>query len=217
MIVALRRVRLFLLMVAAVCAALWGLWGLARSQRHWVVLGIAAQSPHHLELPDEGALPDFALRDEQGGAFTRASLAGNVWVADFIFTRCAGQCPMMSGEMARLQRRWDHAPGVSFVSFSVDPSHDTPDVLAAYAQRYGANTNRWRFVTGESHTVEHLIREGFHLAFGPAASRQEPITHSVRFVLIDQRGHLRGSYEATDARTMRRLDHDLQRLIRAGP
>ena len=165
-------------------------------------------------LPVYGHVPDFLLVDHQARPISRASLAGSVWIADFIFTRCAGQCPLLSMEMAKLERTLRGMPGVRFVSFSVDPAYDTPERLAAYAAHYGADTDRWRFVTGEPAAVTSLIQQGFHLALGTSESAKEPITHSVRLVLIDRRGSIRGYYDATDPRAMAALHDDARRLVR---
>ncbi len=160
-------------------------------------------------------VPDFTLTDQAGRTVTRATLAGSVWVADFIFTRCAGQCPLMSSQMAALQRAFARLPGVQFVSFTVDPEYDTPPVLAAYAAHYEAQALRWRFLTGSREAVWRLAREGFQLGVGEGGTPQEPITHSIRLVLVDQAGFIRGTYDATDAAAVQRLRDDVHRLIGA--
>ena len=158
-------------------------------------------------------VPDFTLTDQAGRAVTRASLAGSVWVADFIFTRCAGQCPLMSAQMATLQRAFERVPGVQLVSFSVDPEHDTQPVLAAYAAHYAAQTPRWRFLTGSREAVWRLAREGFQLGVGEGGTPAEPIAHSVRLVLVDQTGLIRGTYDATDTAAVQRLREEVDRLV----
>ena len=170
-------------------------------------------APRPMAVPDYGAVPEFSLIDSQRQPVTRRSLEGSVWIADFIFTRCAGQCPVMSAQMAGLQRRFAGEPGLRFISMTVDPQHETPEVLAAYAGRCGADTRRWRFLTGDAHAIVRLSREGFHLGVSDDGTPAEPITHSVRFVLVDQHGHLRGSYDATDAQAMARLIEDAHALV----
>ena len=165
-------------------------------------------------LPDYGLLPDFSLTDHQGHPFRRTETAGSVWIADFIFTRCAGQCPLMSTQMAALTTLFRDGEPVQFVSLTVDPDYDTPTILAAYAHHYRTTSTRWRFVTGDRDAVVALAQQGFHLAVGEAeGTPAEPITHSVRFVLIDQRGHIRGYYDATDPEAVRRLTRDAKRLL----
>ncbi len=168
---------------------------------------------HVSTIPDYGVVSDFSLIDHQRQPVTGGALEGSVWIADFIFTRCAGQCPVMSAQMATLQKHFAGEPGLQFISVSVDPRHDTPEVLAAYAGRYGADAGRWRFLTGNAAAITRLVRGGFHLGVSEEGTADEPITHSVRFVLVDQRGHLRGTYDATEAQAMARLVTDAKALV----
>ena len=156
----------------------------------------------------------FSLLDQDGRILTRTTLEGTVWIADFIFTRCAGQCPLMSQQMATLQEAFAQMSQVRFVSFSVDPVYDTPAVLAGYAKRYGARSGRWDFLTGPASTIQQLAQEGFRLGVAEGASPREPITHSVRLVLVDQRGRIRGYYDAMDHDAVARPQRDTRRLSR---
>jgi protein SCO1/2 len=166
--------------------------------------------------PDFGALPSFALTDHHGDPVGTAQLAGAPLVADFIFTRCAGTCPAMTLRMAELDRRLP--PPVNLLSVTVDPAHDDPPTLAAYAERFDASS-RWRFATGPREEILALARDGFRLAVDPdppagMASAEEPILHSTRFALVDGAGHIRGYYDAFDAQAIRRLEKDLAAVLR---
>jgi protein SCO1/2 len=164
-------------------------------------------------LPVRGAVPTFSLTDQDGHAISHEALVGHVWIADFIFTSCPGQCLLMTDQFNALQRTFAGAEGLRFVSFSVDPSHDTPEVLAAYATRHGADP-RWRLLTGEREAIFTLCRDGFGLAVDDASgTTSEPITHSVRLVLVDRTGRMRGTYDATDAQAMGRLRRDVRQLL----
>src|SRR5438105_12473470 len=99
-------------------------------------------------LDDLGPVEDFALTERSERPVTRADLLGKVWVAAFGFTRCTGPCPQVSGTMARLQAELAGQPDLRLVSFSVDPDHVTPGVLREYAQRFGADPQRWLYLTG---------------------------------------------------------------------
>lgn len=189
-------------------------WGLLLVVLAWATVARAADGSMPQAL---GQVPEFALVDEQGRPVSHADLDGKVWVADFIFTRCAGQCPLMSSQMAKLQARFDGVETVQFVSFTVDPSYDTPQILAAYAKRYGAPVAQWRFVTGDQDALWTLARTGFRLGVGEDGTAEEPITHSVRLVLVDQQRRIRGYYDATDAGAMERLFHDVHTLLRNPP
>ena len=174
----------------------------------------ALARPARTSLPDRGSLPEFALVDHHGRPFTRQSLRGSVWIIDFIFTRCAGQCPLMTQRMAALQQRFAAVSGVRLASISVDPSYDSPERLAGYAQHYGARDGQWAFLTGSEEAVFRLSREGFHLGVGKDGSTEEPVTHSVRFVLLDRAAHIRGYYDADDSEALRRLEQDARQLAR---
>lgn len=159
-------------------------------------------------LPDHGALPGFALTDHRGLPFSRTELHGRVWVVGFIFTRCAGQCPLMTQRMAALRDE----PGLHLLSITVDPSHDTPEVLARYAAHQGA-PDHWLFVTGDPVAVFDLSHLGFKLAAAEGTTPEEPIAHSTRLVLVDAQGHLRGYYETNEPEAMERLRRDARQLL----
>ncbi len=175
---------------------------------------VAAARPHD-GLPLYGHVPAFTLVDHRTRPVSPETLRGSVWVANFIFTRCAGQCPPMSDEMARLAGAFQRVSSVRFVSFTVDPEHDTPQALARYAKRYPAASGRWLFATGSKDDITQLVRQGFRLAIGEdGGTVAEPITHSVRFVLVDRGGNIRGYYDATDASQLKRLQRDIKRLLK---
>ena len=158
-----------------------------------------------------GKVPDFKLTESSGRAVRLQDLSGKVWVADFIFTSCAGTCPLMTSQMRKLQ---DALPGdIALVSFSVDPNRDTPEVLARYAKQYRADPGRWSFLTGDRTTLYNLSSNGFKLAVDDSqGNEQEPITHSTRFVLIDKDAQIRGYYSGTEDADLKKLIQDAQSL-----
>ncbi len=133
------------------------------------------------DRPALGNVPTFQFHDQDDKPVTLESLRGSPWVADFIFTRCPGSCPMMTGKMAAMQKSLP--PQVKFVSFSVDPEHDRPAVLKEYAQRFSADESRWKFLTGDQDAIMAQAR-GMLLTALPATADQ-PIIHDGRFLLID--------------------------------
>jgi cytochrome oxidase Cu insertion factor (SCO1/SenC/PrrC family) len=171
-------------------------------------------------LPVLGTVPEFSLVERSGRTVTRAELDGQPWVANFIFTQCGGVCPMLSTRMAQLQRALAEKgiTNVRSVSFSVDPAHDTPQVLRVYAEQYHADANRWLFLTGPRSELYRVISEGFSLAVAERSAEEatqtpgELITHSDRFVLVDAAGHLRAYYHGTDAASVQQILHDLPTL-----
>jgi protein SCO1/2 len=176
-----------------------------------VALLLAAGCSRAGALPVLFAVPDFTLTERSNREVKLEDLAGRVWIADFIFTRCAGICPAMSSNMSRLQQTLPAE--IRLVSFSVDPSHDTPDVLSDYARRYGADSERWLFLTGDTQSIHRLSIEGFKLAVEEGGTRIEPVTHSSRFVLVDREARVRGYYALEDDGAFERLVRDARRLL----
>ena len=166
------------------------------------------------EPPRLFVVPPFTLVERSGRPATLDALRGRPWVADFIFTRCAGVCPAMTARMAALRARLADAP-VRFVSFTVDPANDTPEVLARYAAAAGASADWW-FVTGPMRDLHALSTQGFKLAAmenAPGAETADgPFLHSSKFVLVDAEGAIRGYYDSEDAAAVRVLEADARRL-----
>ena len=179
----------------------------------WYLLRRPAGGP---DLPRIGDAPAFSLVSEQGKPVTQADLAGKVWIADFVFTRCGGSCPILSARMAALAERTRDVAELRFVSFGVDPEYDTPEVLAGYGRKLGADPARWTFLHGPRPLVRSLIRDGFKLAVEDApADSVEPILHSTRFVLVDGEGTIRGYYDGMDQPPVDQLEKDARALAAA--
>ena len=181
-----------------------------------------------------GQLPRFSLTERSGRRIGLEDLRGFVWVADFIYTECKETCPTQSLEISRLQAELAGSADLRLVSITVDPKHDTPEVLRRYAERYGA-TDRWLFLTGDKREIYCLAKQGFRLAVeDPAAS--EPIEcgaafrlgprpawashgsgglimHSARLVLVDRAVRIRAYHLATDRESMKRLRTNVRRLL----
>ena len=163
-------------------------------------------------LPSFGAVPEFRLTSQDGISMSRDSLLGKITIADFIFTQCAGACPLMSAKMKELQQAFLLDPRTRFFSFSVDPETDTPDVLRQYARQYDAVPGKWFFLTGERKAIDRLTREGFHLAIDVGAD--SGIIHSQKFVLIDHHASIRGYYDSDDSDAVNNLVRDTRILSR---
>lgn len=167
-------------------------------------------------LPILSTVPDFSLTERSGEPLGLADLRGKVWVADFIFTNCAGTCPIMTTAMADLQKAAlaENLSDVKLVSITVDPERDSLAVLQRFADGYGAIKERWYFLTGDGAAIQQLASKGFLLsaAASTGGSAEEPIIHSNRFVLVDRQGRIRGYYDGTDGESVKLLQQDLKRL-----
>src|SRR6202035_1676138 len=112
--------------------------------------------------PEAYPLGDFELVERSGRAVNQTDLAGRVWVAGFIFTRCPLSCPRISSVMKELQARFS-GTSVLLASISVDPDYDGPAVLSRYAERFGALPDRWWFLTGRKQQINSLVQDRFKL------------------------------------------------------
>lgn len=171
-------------------------------------------------LPVLGEIPPFKLTERGGETVGLGDLKGKVWVADFIFTRCAGVCPLMSSNMKSLQTVLEAEQGIRFVSFSVDPDYDSPAALAEYGRRFGADTAKWFFLTGDRAEIYRLAEQHFHLGVGevPPEEREaldQAIRHSSKFVLVDRAGRIRGYYDGEGGR-LDDLIRDATGLLKGG-
>jgi len=164
-------------------------------------------------LPVLGELPAFELVERNGNPVTLDNLKGRIWIADFIFTRCAGPCPIMTGHLATLQHTIKRKTlDIRLVSFTLDPENDTPETLDNYAKLHKAEPGRWLFVRGDKAAIQRLATEGFKL--GAIEQVQGEIIHSTRFVLVDAFGRIRGYYDGQEADSIQKLRRDLDLLIK---
>lgn len=153
------------------------------------------------------AVPAFSLLDQNGKPFSLDDLKGHVWVADFIFTRCSGPCPIMTSRMARMQQALGDSP-VRLVSFSVDPEHDTPEVLKAYGERFGVDDARWKLATGPRSTIDELA---VAMKVGRAGG-SGPMQHSTYFILVDRDGMIRAFFGGQEEQGWQKAAAAAQRL-----
>ncbi len=174
-------------------------------------------SPPPPPVPVLFATGAFSFTDEQGQPFGSAELAGKVWVANFVFTRCPTICPAFTAKMARVQQglsTFDAAARVRLVSFSVDPDHDTPEVLRAYAKKHGATPGVWHFLTGSYPEMRHFVVEGLKVHMDRGADQTDlfAVAHGSHFVLVDPSGQVRGFYDSSDEAKIQALIRDAKAL-----
>ena len=161
------------------------------------------------ELPEIGMVPEFEFVNSEQETITLNNLKGKVWVADFIFTTCTMACPMMTGNMNIIHKKYKKNDDVRLVSISVYPEYDTPEVLTKYASQYDANTSRWYFLTGEESTVKRVIKDGFKIG-----DYEDIIFHSEKFALVDKKGMIRAYYNGMKTEDMKKLKKDINSLLK---
>lgn len=160
-------------------------------------------------------VPAFDFVDQHGQRSSNAALRGHVWIADFIFTRCAGSCPKVTATLVGLQRAIVDQD-VRFVSFSVDPDDDDPATLAAYADKYNRQDQRWTLLRPtDGQAISILARK--MQAFARSDDPKDQIMHSDFLYLIDQSGEVRGLYDSKSRQAMDALKDDVRKLCKPEP
>lgn len=210
------------------------------SRRKWIFIGIGlmvmmwvgifvggAYFAHHLNsqsidtvnpaeitsnpvLPVLWKAPKFSFIDQDGRPFKSSQLLGHVWVADFFFTQCTTACPIMTARLMMLERQ-NHDLSVRFVSFSVDPVHDTPAALLAYRKLWHGDAKRWILLSTTPTTLANVSR-GMKVGVSKGTTAANPIQHSSVFLLVDKDGNVRGVYDSVDTDALHKLEHDVQQL-----
>jgi len=143
----------------------------------------------------------FDFLERSGKPLSDKDLRGKVWVGSLIFTRCNTTCIPMCGEMAELQEEFKDEPDFRIVATTVDPVYDTAEVLDKFGKSYGADPDRWYFLTGKLEDIRKFAVEGLRIPW----KADDPITHSVDFVLVDRKGHIRDYFRQDDWQKMKRM------------
>jgi len=157
-------------------------------------------TPQRHPLPVLGHVANFTLTNQDGQVTTLADLSNRVWVADIIFTRCAGPCPIMTAQMKSLQDTLPLASRAKLVTLTTDPDYDSPAVMKNYGEHFGANFNRWTFLTGTKTEIAGLASGSLKLSAVPVKPADQTnsadlFIHTTIFVAVDRHARLRGIFE----------------------
>lgn len=161
-------------------------------------------------------IPKFSFINQDSAEVSDRTFKDKIFVADFFFTTCPSICPMLSAQMARLQEKVKIAgmkDEVRFLSHTVDPLHDLPDTLKAYAQLIGADLSNWDFVTGKAEDIYYQAEKGYLLSAFPSDTAEGGFFHTDKIALIDAGLHIRGLYDGTSTRSVDRLFNDIELLL----
>ena len=162
---------------------------------------------------------NFTLTNQLGESFGLADLKGKVWVADIVFTSCAGPCPEMMRRMAEIQAAVPSNQPVRFVTLTTHPEFDTPEVFRRYGQRFGVQPERWHLLTGSKKQIAKAAVDGlkFTALDKEPAQQENPndlFIHSTIFVLVDKKGRAREVFESDVPEVKPRLLNAIERLVR---
>jgi protein SCO1/2 len=160
-------------------------------------------------------IPGFNLLNQKGRGVNEEVFKGNISVVSFFFSSCQTICPAMNNELLRVQGNFDTDPQVQLLSFSIDPTYDTPGVLQEYAERLGANDKQWSFLTGDKTAIHELVRCGFILPVQQYDTEDGTVdySHSDKVILVDSQRRIRGYYSGTDREDVDRLITEMKILI----
>lgn len=161
------------------------------------------------ELPVLGTVAPFELKDSDDKPFGLENLQGKTWVVAFIFTTCGDVCPMMTKNLAALHRSYALRDDVAMVAVTVNPEYDDPKILKDFARKQNADTKHWHFLTGSRQAITDLMLKTFKIG-----SKEEPIFHSTKFVLVDKQGRIRGYYDGMDKEEVEVLFKDIANTLK---
>ena len=160
------------------------------------------QTLNHPPLPLRviGPVANFTLTNQAGQGVSLAEFTNHVWVADIVFTRCAGPCPRLTMQMKSLQEKLPGEYPTRLVTLTTDPEFDTPEVLKKYGQHFGADFNRWTFLTGAKSEIAALASGSLKLSAQPVLPAEQQnaadlFIHATLFVIVDKHSQLRGYFE----------------------
>lgn len=159
-------------------------------------------------------IPEFAFRSQYGDTITSKNFKDKIYVADFFFVTCPTICPIMKKNMKNVYTTFQNNPNVGILSHTIDPDHDSVEVLKTYADDLGIKGRTWLFVTGKREKIYDIGEK--HYLVTAHSDDKEPggYIHSGAFVLIDKQKHIRGMYDGTDEKEVQLLIHDMKTLLK---
>ncbi len=156
----------------------------------------------------------FELTNQWGQKISDQTVKGKIYVANFFFATCQSICPEMSSNLVDVQKAFLNNDSILILSHSVNPMHDTVEVLESYAMAYGAKKNKWHLLTGNKKTIYDLARYDYLVNAVEDDGSAEGFLHSELFLLIDTNGRIRGMYDGTNKSEVQRLLLDIRLLLK---
>ena len=156
----------------------------------------------------------FSFLNQDGRTYTKADVQGKVYVADFFFTSCPTICPVMKTQMLRVFEKFKDEPDFRILSHSIDPTHDTVELLKDFSVRLGVpDATTWNFLTGDQEQIFEIGQTSYLTTAMEDKNEVGGYLHSGAFVLVDQKGRIRGVYDGTKEIQVNRLMNDIPKLL----
>ena len=176
---------------------------------------------NHVEVTENGQsvvkkhfeVPEFKFVNQDKATVTNKTFKGKIYIADFIFLRCPTICPVMNLQMKRVYDAFKEDEQVLFVSHTLDPENDSVEVLKVYADKLGVDSKKWHFLHGDKKEIYDLAEKGYFAQAYEDMDAPGGFAHSGGFVLVDEKGHLRGVYDGTNAEDVDRLMKEVVILL----
>jgi protein SCO1/2 len=162
-------------------------------------------------------IPDFKFINQDSAEVSNKTFEGKIYVTDFFFTTCPTICPVMKKQMLRVYEKFKENPQVGILSHTIDPRHDSVQVLKEYRTRLGVSGNMWQFVTGEKDKIYTIGEQSYYVTAGEDATAAGGIIHSGAFILVDKKRRVRGIYDGTKEEDVTKLMKDIVVLLNEKP
>ncbi|HEX7365637.1 MAG TPA: SCO family protein [Pelobium sp.] len=158
-------------------------------------------------------IPNFSFLNQDSVIINNDSLKNSVYVADFFFTSCPSICPVMSKNLLSVYKDFKGNQEVRFISYTIDPKHDTIPVLKKYADKLGVEGSQWSFLLGNRDSVYNLAKNGYMNYAAENANIPGGVEHSGYFILVDKEKRIRGAYDGTNSEQVENLKKDIAILL----
>jgi protein SCO1 len=157
-------------------------------------------------------IANFSLTNQNGKTITQDDYKDKIYVADFFFTTCQTICPIMTKNMHEIQKKIITDDEVMLLSHTVTPKIDTVEQLKRYADEKGINASKWNLVTGDKKQIYNLARKSYLAVKENGDGGPFDMIHTENFMLIDKKRQIRGFYDGTDTKEIKRLLEDIKVL-----
>ena len=169
-------------------------------------------------------VPPFEFTNQDGQLISNSFYKDKVYVVEFFFTTCPTICPKMNENMVKIQNEFYGNLDFGIASFSINPKHDTPEILKEYAKTHGATLKNWNFLTGDQEKIYELANKGFTLYAGENSDAEGGFEHSGMFALVDKQGNIRSRideygnpiafYDGLDPKGVQMIKEDIKILLK---
>jgi|TARA_B110000091_G_C13787995_1_gene464260 protein SCO1/2 len=205
------KVLLLLLIVVSGCDKI------KKDEFHLPILSPADLDPNWIDSSlknskKEHFVPNFSFTNQNGEGITEQNVFGKILAVNYFFTTCPSICPTLTKNMKRVQNAFSNDNDVIILSHSVFPEHDNPEVLKAYAELYGVESDKWHLLTGKKKDIYSMARKGHFAVTGDNSDNVDSFIHTENFIIVDKKSRIRGIYNGVNPHDVNRFIEDIQLL-----